>query len=59
MKQSILQNVWINISEMRHSTVRNKIIIDQLRQEMKLGSILKEQVDFIDINYNNISMIFY
>ncbi|CAA6661681.1 unnamed protein product [Spirodela intermedia] len=46
--ESILHSVWVSISEMRDSVVTKRISVEQLRQEMKLGLILREQMAYIE-----------
>lgn len=44
VKQNILFNVWFTTSELRDSVTTKRINLQQLKQEMKLNLILKEQV---------------
>lgn len=48
MAENILYNVWHTTCELRHSVMVRRINLQQLRQEMKLSSILKEQLSFLD-----------
>ncbi|XP_024015702.1 protein SNOWY COTYLEDON 3 isoform X2 [Eutrema salsugineum] len=43
-----LWNVWVSISELRHSVTLKQIKLLLLRQKLKLASILKEQMDYLE-----------
>uniref|UniRef100_A0A2C9VIY7 Uncharacterized protein n=1 Tax=Manihot esculenta TaxID=3983 RepID=A0A2C9VIY7_MANES len=49
----ILWNVWVTISELRHSVILKRIKLLLLRQKLKLTSILKGQVRFTNSLYFN------
>lgn len=51
--QKILWNVWVTISELRHSVILKRIKLLLLRQKLKLTSILKGQVRFTNSLYFN------
>ncbi|XP_068648322.1 AUGMIN subunit 8-like [Aristolochia californica] len=48
MAQDLLYNVWNATSELWDSATMGRIALQQLRQNMKLDSILKEQITYLD-----------
>ncbi|CAE5967860.1 unnamed protein product [Arabidopsis arenosa] len=43
-----LWNAWVSISELRHSVTLKRIKLLLLRQKLKLASILKEQIGYLE-----------
>ncbi|KAE9611697.1 hypothetical protein Lal_00011828 [Lupinus albus] len=43
-----LWNAWVTISELRHSVILKRIKLLLLRQKLKLTSILKEQISYLE-----------
>ncbi|XP_068635076.1 AUGMIN subunit 8-like isoform X2 [Aristolochia californica] len=48
MAEDLLYNVWNATSELRDSVTMKRITLQQLRQDMKLDSLLREQMTYLD-----------
>ncbi|KAG9445416.1 hypothetical protein H6P81_016756 [Aristolochia fimbriata] len=48
MAEDLLYNVWYATSELRDSVTMKRITLQQLRQDMKLDSLLREQIKYLD-----------
>ncbi|XP_068650815.1 AUGMIN subunit 8-like [Aristolochia californica] len=48
MAEDLLYNVWNATSELRDSVTMKRITLQQLRQDMKLDSLLIEQITYLD-----------
>ncbi|CAD5323551.1 Protein SNOWY COTYLEDON 3 [Arabidopsis thaliana] len=46
--EKILWNAWVSISELRHSVTLKRIKLLLMRQKLKLASILKEQMCYLE-----------
>nr|KAJ0201527.1 hypothetical protein LSAT_V11C600340480 [Lactuca sativa] len=46
--QKSLYNAWVTISKMWHSVISKRLQIQQLNQDLKLHSILKKQMPYLD-----------